>query len=340
MEPATEVLWRAVREEGLPASDRALAWGLDPELAIAKVPRVIVVDAWAPARDRWAELGVNCLTDLSALEAAGFDVAWVRPERQVQARQARIARAIRAVRPGGALWVVLPVREGGKRLAAELEDLGLEVERVDSRARCRLVRARRPEGADLPRVDEVIARDEPARVLDGLWSRPGLFSWNEVDPGTRLLADTLPDRLGERVADAGAGQGWLAWKVLELPGRCEHLDLLEADGRAVELARRNLAPHVGRWSVHHVDATAPWPVKHLNAVVSNPPFHRGGDHDIGLTEQVIAQGARAMLPGGRMYAVGVHSVPIGRMMRAHLAKVEEVASRDGYRVWRGTRSSR
>jgi len=200
------------------------------------------------------------------------------------------------------------------------------------------VRARRPEELDLATLDAVVADDAPREVLGGqFWSRPGVFSWDEADPGSKLLAASLPDRLGETVADAGAGWGWLSRQVLDVPGRCRHLHLLEADARALALAERNLADHAGRFTTDHVNASRPWPVKRLDAIVTNPPFHRHGRHDLGLTESILSAGARALMPGGRIWVVGKADVPLARLLVGCGLRVEDVATRGSYRVLYGAR---
>lgn len=342
MDPATDVLFRAWNTDPptLQHGDAVLLLGLDPhpeadELAPA---RVDVVDPWAMTREAWAMVGHGCDVDEDGIVGGAYAAALVRPERQVQGRRGRLARALRALRPGGLLVVALPTREGGKRLASELAELGAQVEDEDSKARCRWVRARRPEDLTDVELDAVLAEDAPRKVLDGtFWSRPGLFSWDEADPGSRLLAASLPDRLGETVADAGAGWGWLSRQILDAPERCERLHLLEADARALALAERNLEDHADRIALHHVDATQPWPVKRLDAVVTNPPFHRHGRHDLGLTEAFLSNAARALLPGGRIWAVAKIDVPLGRLLSGCGLRVEEVATKGSYRVMYGAR---
>ena len=50
---------------------------------------------------------------------------------------------------------------------------------------------------------------------EGFVTAPGMFSPDHADPGSRRLADALAGRLSGRVADLGAGWGWLARAALE-----------------------------------------------------------------------------------------------------------------------------
>ena len=72
-------------------------------------------------------------------------------------------------------------------------------------------------------------------------SRPGLFAWDRIDPASALLAEQLPPDLAGVAADLGAGTGYLAPEVLRAAPAVAALDLYEAEARALELARTNLA---------------------------------------------------------------------------------------------------
>ncbi|GAB4289960.1 MAG: class I SAM-dependent methyltransferase [Roseovarius sp.] len=54
----------------------------------------------------------------------------------------------------------------------------------------------------------------PRQIAGGFVTAPGIFSADGIDPGSALLADHLPARLGAQVADLGAGWGYLAARVL------------------------------------------------------------------------------------------------------------------------------
>ena len=58
------------------------------------------------------------------------------------------------------------------------------------------------------------ATPRPRRNADGFLTAPGMFSPDHADPGSRRLAAALAGRLAGRVADLGAGWGWLAQAAL------------------------------------------------------------------------------------------------------------------------------
>ena len=54
----------------------------------------------------------------------------------------------------------------------------------------------------------------PRRNAEGFLTAPGMFSPDQADPGSRRLAAAFAGRLTGRVADLGAGWGWLAQAAL------------------------------------------------------------------------------------------------------------------------------
>ena len=68
----------------------------------------------------------------------------------------------------------------------------------------------------------------PREIEGGFITRPGVFSADGIDAGSALLAAHLPDRLGPKVADLGAGWGYLARQVLARQG-VKRIDLVEAE---------------------------------------------------------------------------------------------------------------
>ncbi|HRN59764.1 MAG TPA: class I SAM-dependent methyltransferase, partial [Chiayiivirga sp.] len=168
------------------------------------------------------------------------------------------------------------------------------------------------------------------------WTRPGLFAWDRVDAASALLAEHLPVGLAGRVADAGAGWGYLSTALLRRCPGIAALDLFEADARALEPARRNLEDALaGRTDVairahwHDVTAGLPGP---FDAVVMNPPFHVGRADDPALGRAFIASAAAALAPGGALWLVANRHLPYEAELEARFGTVRRIAERDGFKV--------
>jgi 16S rRNA (guanine1207-N2)-methyltransferase len=238
-----------------------------------------------------------------------------------------LAQALRALKPGGRLIALAPKAKGGARLSQEISAFGCTPAESARRHHrfCEAIRPPAPRG-----LAEAIAAGGPqiAPAL-GLWSQPGVFSWDRLDPGTALLLRHLPPFQGAG-ADFGCGVGALALAVLKGPG-VRSLALVDSDGRAVAATRRNVED--ARATFAWRDLREPWPeLNGLDFVVMNPPFHDGGRDDPGLGGVFIRRAAEALRKGGTLWMVANRHLPYETALAAAFAKVTPVDQADGYKV--------
>jgi 16S rRNA (guanine1207-N2)-methyltransferase len=176
--------------------------------------------------------------------------------------------------------------------------------------------------------------DAPRAIADGRFrSRPGLFAWDRIDAGSALLAEHLPHDLRGRAADLGAGYGFLSTELLAKNPGIVALDLYEAEARALELARGNLAAHAARVELaFHWHDVAQGLLARYDAIVSNPPFHVGRADLPELGRAFILAAAAALRPGGRFWLVANRHLAYEAALAQHFAQVRTVAMRDGFKV--------
>jgi 16S rRNA (guanine1207-N2)-methyltransferase len=255
-------------------------------------------------------------------------VVMLAPPGTVERRYA-MALALRALKPGGALTVMALKDRGGSRLKKELEAFDCAVDEAAKRHH-RIAYTQRP--AAPTGLDDAIAQGAPRRVEAlGLWSQPGVFSWDRIDPGTALLLKHLPSLTGQG-ADLGCGVGVLARAVLAAPG-VTRLALIDHDRRAVEAARRNIDDP--RAAVTWADATGDAvPLEGLDFVVMNPPFHDGGAEDKRLGQRFIQRAHAALRKGGTLWLVANMHLPYEPILSPLFAKLERHAvNGGGYKVF-------
>ncbi len=242
-------------------------------------------------------------------------------------RRTAIALALRALAPGGALTVLAPKDKGGSRIAKELKGFGCAVNET-SRRHHRICACERP---DHPTgIDEALAEGGPR--LDealGLWTQPGVFSWNRIDPGSALLEQNLPPLSG-RGADFGCGIGTLSRAILASP-KVEHLSLLDIDRRAIEMAKRNIDD--ARAAFHWADVRSGAPLKGLDFVVMNPPFHDGGAEDQSLGQNFIRRASEALRPGGVLWLVANRHLPYEAVLKPLFRRINPHVEAAGYKVY-------
>ncbi len=237
-----------------------------------------------------------------------------------------LAQTLRALKAGAALTVLAPKDKGGMRLRAELEGFGCAVSE-SARRRHRIVTCAAPQAPG--GLAEAIAAGGPQFAPRlGLWSQPGVFSWDRLDPGTALLLEALPP-LGGRGADLGCGVGVLARAVLASP-KVSSLLAIDIDARAIAAAGRNVQD--ARAVFEHRDVRGPAPAE-LDFVVMNPPFHDAGREDRALGQAFIAAAGASLRRGGVCWMVANIELPYEAVLAACFSRVTSVTQSRGYKIY-------
>lgn len=108
-------------------------------------------------------------------------------------------------------------------------------------------------------------------------TKPGVFSKQGLDSGTKLLIDNLEVRDGMVVADLGAGAGILGIVLAKLNYN-GHVHLLEDHLRAFKLAQENVELNKLRNAeVYLSDLFSAVGDRTYHQIYSNPPQHLGND---------------------------------------------------------------
>lgn len=162
-------------------------------------------------------------------------------------------------------------------------------------------------------------------------TRSGAFSAEAVDKGSAALVAALPSNLAGRVADLGAGWGYISWHVLQHPDVTE-CHLVEAENIALECARRNVLDP--RAQFHWADATEFRAIRGFDNVVCNPPFHTGRAVDAELGRAFIRTAASILSPSGALWLVANRHLPYEETLDQAFGKVEEVAGDRSFKVFR------
>ena len=281
----------------------------------------------SPAARRFSPL-VPGREAIEQADAGGFERFVVAAPPGVLERRFVLAHALRALAEGGELVVLAPKDMGGARLRKELEGFGCTVNET-ARRHHRLCVARRP--AEPIGLSEATAAGGPRLVPGlGLWSQPGVFSWDRIDPGTAQLT-AAPFRFSGRGADFGGGVGVLALKVLQSPD-VTSLALIDIDSRAVAAARRNIDDPRASFLQHDLRGPPPG-LADLDFVIMNPPFHAGGREDRSLGQVFIRQAAAVLHRGGFCRMVANVGMPYEAVLGECFAHVQPVGQRNGYKLF-------
>jgi 16S rRNA (guanine1207-N2)-methyltransferase len=272
--------------------------------------------------------------DAADLQPASLAAATVHAPASTVERRHVIALFLRALAPGAPLVVLAANGKGGTRLADELKAFGCSVE-VESKRHHRVVATVRPDA--VTGLDDAIAAGLPRLLPDiDLWSQPGLFNWDRIDPGSQLLLDHLPLLKG-RGADVGCGIGVLARAVMR-SGACSHLTVIDIDRRALVMAEKNLPelPVSKLWADVRTSRDLP---TGLDFAVCNPPFHDGGEEDRALGMVFIQKAAAMLRPGGVLWMTANRHLPYEATLQASFATVEPIDQARGFKIYKAQKAT-
>ena len=328
----------------LPFSSRALAWPAGAVLflraregvAMRQWPlaQLVCEQSYKPFADELERGSLQVIADASASDAR-YPLVLVLPPRQREEARALFARALSLCAPGGVVVASITNNEGAKSGEADLKQLaGLGGSLTKNH--CRVFWSKPMDAShDATLLAKWRELDAPRPVVGGRFrSRPGVFAWDRIDPASALLVEHLPADLAGKGADLGAGYGYLSAEILARGSKVVALDLYEAEARALDLAKQNLAvfedkAKLGyRW--HDVTTGVP---EQYDFIISNPPFHtqsRADRPDVG--RRFIAVAAEALKPGGRLFLVANRHLPYEAVLNESFGQVRVAGERDGFKV--------
>ena len=126
----------------------------------------------------------------------------------------------------------------------------------------------------------------------------GVFSKGELDTGTQLLLDALPDRIGGELLDLGCGWGPIG---ISMKAIWPDTDVTMADVnlRALELSRKNAERNGVKVTCLESDGFSALQGRRFDLVVTNPPIRAGKQ----VIYRMFADAARSLKEDGSLYLV-------------------------------------
>ncbi len=164
-------------------------------------------------------------------------------------------------------------------------------------------------------------------IADGFQTWPGIFSADGVDGGSALLASCTSALMG-RLADFGAGWGYLSHMALSQSPEITSATLIEADFHAAEAARRNVMDP--RAEIIWGDVQAH--VGEYDVILCNPPFHTSRKPDPEIGRAFLRRAATCLAPKGALWCVANRTLPYETTLAEHFRSVETITENAGFKV--------
>ncbi|TVR45701.1 MAG: methyltransferase domain-containing protein [Planctomycetota bacterium] len=271
----------------------------------------------------------------SSAEAAPGPWPWaaVAAEGNRAATLAAVAQAACALQPGGLLLLHGGNDQGIRgSVRAVTRAWGWPGEALVQRAHARVhaFRMAQPPAATAPATDYW---QSPGGLR--LRADPGVFPGPRLDRGSAvllqalaILADELPPP--QRLLDLGCGGGVLALEAARLWPQAQ-LDLADGDARAIACAAANLQAQGRRGQLHWWDSAEVPPVRDVDLVLCNPPWHVDGAVDRSPGLAMCRAAGQALAPGGQALVVATRTQPFEPSL-APFGALREIVQDDGFKV--------
>jgi 16S rRNA (guanine1207-N2)-methyltransferase len=142
---------------------------------------------------------------------------------------------------------------------------------------------------------------------------PGVFSFDHLDEGTKMLLDCMQIPAGGRVLDLGSGCGVIGIVAADLGAG--HVDLADDHLLSVRSSLENLRINkISNACVYASDLYKNLPTVIYDMILSNPPYHAGKNVNYEMTNQLIEQSYQRLVRGGSLLIVANRFIRYERLM--------------------------
>ncbi|WP_285425604.1 class I SAM-dependent methyltransferase [Pseudomonas sp. efr-133-TYG-103a] len=238
---------------------------------------------------------------------------------------------------GRELFLVGEKRAGIEAAARQLSPFG-RARKLDSARHCQLWQV------TVENAPQAVALDSLAKHfdidLDGgplkVVSLPGVFSHGRLDRGSALLLENIDRLPSGHLLDFGCGAGVLGAAV-KRHNPDMTVTMLDVDAFATASSRLTLAANGLEAEVLTGDGIDAAPA-HLDAILTNPPFHTGVHTDYAATENLLRKAREHLKKGGELRLVANSFLRYQPIIEAHLGPCAIMSEGQGFRIYRAKRA--
>lgn len=303
------------------------------DLKLFNPDEIVLQQYFKPYVEEFEKKGFAAQPELSA-QAQDFDAVYLLiPKNQIEA-QYYIAYALSCLKTGGLFIAAADNNAGGTRLEKTLQDFGLSEFGVCVKHKARVVWSF-ANVLDHEVIQNALHKGLEQAVLNGEFlSQPGLFGWDKIDLGSKILLQYLPQDLIGHGADFGCGYGYLSCGLVPQKNITQ-LSCMDADWRAVQICSKNLSAAKPSFSFQCLwqdlsgvnDALARY-----DFIVMNPPFHEGRLTDTAIGVRFIQNAAHSLKAGGALWMVANVHLPYEQTLQKYFKTCRKIYEGQGFKI--------
>lgn len=284
--------------------------------------------------------GFSCHASFEDLKDKSFGHILVFMSKNITETQYHLARALKLLRPAGHFVFIGRNDLGSERLRTLTKKFGLSFS-VFSKQKCKIIFGRKAESFHKSlqeKWQEKRIKEGQKQIVKktGFISKPGIFGWDKIDQGSKLLLENLPDGLYGTGADFGCGYGFLSAGILEKNKDVKELYSIDSDKRSVQCCAENLAQleHKAHSKCLWKDLREKPDIPALDFIVMNPPFHEGKSTQASLGQRLIETAASALKKGGALYMVSNNHLPYEKTLQDFYYSYAILQQKEGFKIFK------
>lgn len=164
------------------------------------------------------------------------------------------------------------------------------------------------------------------------WTKPGLYGWDKIDPGSLLLCETLKERsdnlTDKSVLDIGCGYGYLSKFIIEYGPQ----KLVATDNCAAAIAATSRNLETFRKATVIASDAGDSVSEVFDLILCNPPFHQGFSTNGELHKKFLSNTKELLKPDGQAWYVVNQFLPIEKHCLDASLKCEEITRNKSFKV--------
>ena len=163
-------------------------------------------------------------------------------------------------------------------------------------------------------------------------SRPGVFSYGELDNGTRALLDIVQVKPGDRLLDLGCGLGAAGILASEQIGKDAEIGFADSNLRALALTELNAKQFgLSNYQLYPTHDLKIIPRQRFDVILANPPYYANSS----IAQKFMLTAIDLLSPKGAFYLVTKQINTLAPMIGELFSYCDIFQSR-GYHIIRGS----